>query len=1734
MTTHKEQRQHRYSWHTYTWPLTRNRDNIDIADRHIHDHSQGTETTSIFLTHIYMTTHKEQRQHRYSWETYTWPLTSNRDNIDIPDTYIHAHSEGTETTSIFLTDLHMTTHKEQRQHQYSWHIYTWPLTRNRDNIDIPDRHIHDHSQGAETTSIYLTHIYMTTHKEQRLHRYSWQTYTWTLTRNRDTTDIPDRHIHDHTTRNRDNIDIPDRHIHDHTTRNRDYIDIPDRHIHDHSQGTDNIDIPDTHIHDHSQGTETTSIFLTHIYMTTHKEQRQHRYSWHTYIHDHSQGTETTSIFLTHIYMTTQQGTETTSIFLTHIYMTTHKEQRHLRYSWHTYIHDHSQGIEITLIFLTDIYMTTHKEQRQHRYSWQTCTWPLTRNRDNIDIPDRQIHDHSQGAETTSIFLTDIYMTTHKEQKQHRYSWHTYTWPLTRNRDYIDIPDRHIHEHSQGTETTSIFLTDIYMTTHKEQRQHRYSWHTYTWPLLRNRDYIDIPDRHIHEHSQGTETPPIFLTDIYMTTHKEQRQHRYSWHIYTWPLTRNRDNIDIPDTHIYMTTHKEQRQHLYSWHIYTWPHNKEQRLHRYSWHIYTWPLTRNRDTTIFLTHISTWPLTGNRENIDIPDRHIHDHSQGTETTSIFLTHIYMTTHKEQRQHRYSWHIYTWPLTRNRDNIDIPDRHIHDHSQGTETTSIFLTHIYMTTHKEQRLHRYSWQIYTCPLTRNRDNIDIPDTHIHDHSQGTEATSIFLTHIYMTTHKEQRQHRYSWHTYTWPLTRNRDYIDIPDRHIHDHSQGTETTSIFLTHIYMTTHKEQRQHRYSWHTYTWPLTRNRDYIDIPDRHIHDHSQGTETTSIFLTHIYITTYKEQRQHRYSWQTYTWPRNKEQRQHRYSWQTYTWPLTRNREYIDIPDTHIHNHTTRNRHNIDIPDTHMHDHTTRNRDYIDIPDTYIHDHSQGTETTSIFLTDIYMTTHKEQKQHRYSWHTYTWPLTRNRDNIDIPDRHTWPLTRNRDYIDIPDTHIHDHSQGTETTSIFLTHIYMTTHKEQRQHRYSWHTYIHDHSQGTETTSIFLTHIYMTTQQGTETTSIFLTHIYMTTHKEQTTSIFLTHIYMTTHKEQRLHRYSWHTYTWPLTRNRDYIDIPDTHIHDHSQGTETTSIFLTHIYMTTHKEQGQHWYSWHTYIWPLTRNRDNIDIPDTHIHDHSTRNRDNIDIPDTHIHDHSQGTETTSIFLTDIYMTTHKEQRQHRYSWHIYTWPLTRNRDNIDIPDTHIYMTTHNEQRQHLYSWHVYTLPHNKEQRQHRYSWHTYTWPLTRNRDCIDIPDRHIHDHSQGTATTSIFLTYIYMTTHKEQRQHRYSWHTYTWPLTRNRDNIDIPDTHIHDHSQGTGTTLIFLTHIYMTTHKEQRQHWYSWHTYTWPLNKEQRQHRYSWHTYTWPLTRNRDNIDIPDRHIHDHSQGTETTSIFLTHIYMTTHKEQRQHRYSWHRYIHDHSQWTETTSIFLTRIYITTQQGTETTSIFLTHICMTTHKEHRQHWYSWQTYTWPLNKEQRQHRYSWQTYTWPLTRNRDYIDIPDTYIHDHSQGTETTSIFLTHIYMTTQQGTESTSMFLTDIFKTTHKEQRQHRYSWHTYTWPLTRNRDNIDIPDRHIHDHSQGTETTSMFLTDIFKTTHKEQRQHRYSWHTYTWPLTRNKDNIDIPDRHIHDHSQGTETTPIFLTHIYMTTHKEQRQHRYSWHIYMSSGRFSVEYYNKT
>jgi hypothetical protein len=285
--------------------------------------------------------------------------------------------------------------------------------------------------------------------------------------------------------------------------------------------------------------------------------------------------------------------------------------------------------------------------------------------------------------------------------------------------------------------------------------------------------------------------------------------------------------------------------------------KEQRLHRYSWQTYTWPLTRNRDNIdIPDRHIYTWPLTRNRDYIDIPDIHIHDHSQGTETTSIFVSVpcewscicvsgismlslflvsgiVYMC--QEYRCSLCSLWVVMYICVRNidvvsvpcewSDNIDIPVTYIHDHSQGTKTTSIFLTHIYMTTHKEQRLHRYSWHIYTWPLTRNRDNIDIPDT---------SMLSLFLVsgHVYVC--QEYRCCLCSlwvvmyicvrnidvvsvpWHIYTWPLTRNRDNIYIPDRHIHDHSQGTKTTSIFLTHIYMTTHKEQRQHLYSRQTYT------------------------------------------------------------------------------------------------------------------------------------------------------------------------------------------------------------------------------------------------------------------------------------------------------------------------------------------------------------------------------------------------------------------------------------------------------------------------------------------------------------------------------------------------------------------------------------------------------------------------------------------------------------------------------------------------------------------------------------------------------------------------------------------------------------------------------------------------------------------------------------------------------------------------------------------------------
>jgi hypothetical protein len=141
-----------------------------------------------------------------------------------------------------------------------------------------------------------------------------------------------------------------------------------------------------------------------------------------------------------------------------------------------------------------------KEQRQHLYSWQTYTWPLTRNRDNIDIPDRHIHDHSQGTKKTSIFLTDIYMTTLvsgyvyvcQEYRCSLCSFWVVMYICVRNKDVDSVP---------------CVLTDIYMTTHKVQRQHLYSWQTYTWPLTRNRDNIYIPDKHIHEWSS------IYLSGI---------------------------------------------------------------------------------------------------------------------------------------------------------------------------------------------------------------------------------------------------------------------------------------------------------------------------------------------------------------------------------------------------------------------------------------------------------------------------------------------------------------------------------------------------------------------------------------------------------------------------------------------------------------------------------------------------------------------------------------------------------------------------------------------------------------------------------------------------------------------------------------------------------------------------------------------------------------------------------------------------------------------------------------------------------------------------------------------------------------------------------------------------------------------------------------------------------------------------------------------------------------------
>jgi phosphatidylserine decarboxylase len=355
--------------------------------------------------------------------------------------------------------------------------------------------------------------------------------------------------------------------------------------------------------------------------------------------------------------------------------------------------------------------------------------------------------------------------------------------------------------------------------------------------------IDIPDTYIHDHSQGTETTSIFLIDIY-----------------TWPLTRNRENIDIPDRHAGISMLSL---FLKSGHVYVC---QDYRCCLCSLWVVIYMSVRNIDVVSvpcewsciclsgisMLSDIYTWPLTRNRENIDIPDRPIHDHSQGTETTSIFLTNMYMTTHKEQRLHRYFDVVFVpceWSCICvsgiSMLSLFLVSGHVYvcQEYRWTETTSIFLIHIYMTTHKEQRQHRYSWHIYTWPLTRNRDNIDIPDTYIHDHSQGTETTSIFLTHIYMTTHKEQRQRSLcSLWVVMYICVRNIDVVFVPCEWScicvsgisMFHSQGTETTSIFLTHIYMTTHKEQRLHRYSWQTCTWPLTRNRDNIYIPDIYIH------------------------------------------------------------------------------------------------------------------------------------------------------------------------------------------------------------------------------------------------------------------------------------------------------------------------------------------------------------------------------------------------------------------------------------------------------------------------------------------------------------------------------------------------------------------------------------------------------------------------------------------------------------------------------------------------------------------------------------------------------------------------------------------------------------------------------------------------------------------------------------------------------------------------------------
>jgi hypothetical protein len=175
---------------------------------------------------------------------------------------------------------------------------------------------------------------------------------------------------------------------------------------------------------------------------------------------------------------------------------------------------------------------------------------------------------------------------------------------------------------------------------------------------------------------------------------------------------------------------------------------------------------------------------------------------------------------------------WSCIGLRDYIYIPDTHIHNHSQGTETTSIFLTHIYMTTHSLCTL----WVVmYMC--VRNIDVVSVPCewSCIYVYREYRCCLCSLWVVMYKSVrnidvhNKEQRQHRYSWHTYTWPLTRNKDYIYIPDTHIHDHSQGTETTSIFLTDIYIYMCQEYRCSLCSLWVVMYMCVRNIDVVSVP-----------------------------------------------------------------------------------------------------------------------------------------------------------------------------------------------------------------------------------------------------------------------------------------------------------------------------------------------------------------------------------------------------------------------------------------------------------------------------------------------------------------------------------------------------------------------------------------------------------------------------------------------------------------------------------------------------------------------------------------------------------------------------------------------------------------------------------------------------------------------------------------------------------------------------------------